>query len=179
MKSGNPIVRWLIFFAIMAVPIVLVVMPMGSFLILSLFRAEKNLIIREVNLNNYLNFFGNWTYVSTYLGSLLLCFEVALLSILVGYPVAWFIWRRKGRRRYLLLLLAVVPLFMSYIVKLYTLRSMLGLNGLLNQLLMGIIFSQFGLAYDWPFGSAMAAILFVTALAGIGLAGYALNRQRI
>jgi spermidine/putrescine transport system permease protein len=36
----------------------------------------------------------------------------------------------------LLLLLAVVPLFMSYIVKLYTLRSMLGLNGLINQLLL-------------------------------------------
>ncbi len=282
MKHGSPIVRWLIFFAIMALPIALIVMPIGSFLILSLFRAEKNLIIQEISLNNYLRFFGNWTYVSTYLGSLLLCFEVAALSILVGYPVAWFIWRQKGRRRYLLLLLAVVPLFMSYIVKLYTLRSMLGLNGLINQLLVGIgilerpsqiflfnqravlatmtviylpfvilpiflaleriprsllnasvdlgagawntfrrivlplslpgtiagglfafvlalgdfvtpqmvggttgftfgriIFSQFGLAYDWPFGSAMAAVLFLTALAGIGLAGYALNRQRI
>lgn len=282
MKHGSPIVRWLIFFAIMALPIALIVMPIGSFLILSLFRAEKNLIIQEISLNNYLRFFGNWTYVSTYLGSLLLCFEVAALSILVGYPVAWFIWRQKGRRRYLLLLLAVVPLFMSYIVKLYTLRSMLGLNGLINQLLVGIgilerpsqiflfnqravlatmtviylpfvilpiflaleriprsllnasvdlgagawntfrrivlplslpgtiagglfafvlalgdfvtpqmvggttgftfgriIFSQFGLAYDWPFGSAMAAVLFMTALAGIGLAGYALNRQRI
>ena len=229
-----------------------------------------------------LSFFGNWTYVSTFLGSLLLCVEVAALSLLVGYPVAWFIWRQRGRRRYLLLLLAVVPLFMSYIVKLYTLRSMLGLNGLLNQLLVGIgvlerpsqmflfnqravlatmtviylpfvilpiflaleriprsllhasvdlgagawntfrrvvlplslpgtiagglfafvlalgdfvtpqmvggttgftfgriIYSQFGLAYDWPFGSAMAAVLFVTALAGIGLAGLPLNRQRV
>ena len=60
------------------------------------------------------------------------------LSILIGYPIAWFIWRQKGSRRYFLLLLAVVPLFMSYIVKLYTLRSMLGLNGLISQMLIGI-----------------------------------------
>ncbi len=30
-----------------------------------------------------------------------------------------------------------------------------------------VICSQFGLAYNWPFGAAMAAILFLTALAGI------------
>jgi len=281
-NQGNALIRWLIFAAVMVVPVAFVLMPIGSFLLLSLFRAEKSLIIHDVSLDNYVNFFSNWTYVSTFLGSLLLCFEVSLLSVFVGYPVAWFIWRQRGRRRYLLLLLAVVPLFMSYIVKLYTLRSMLGLNGLINQLLVGlsvfdrpsqmflfnqravlatmtviylpfvilpiflaleriprsllhasvdlgaggwntfrrvvlplslpgtiagglfafvlalgdfvtpqmvggttgftfgrIIYSQFGLAYDWPFGSAMAAVLFVTALAGITLAGYALNRQRI
>jgi spermidine/putrescine transport system permease protein len=42
-----------------------------------------------------------------------------------------------------------------------------------------VIFSQFGLAYNWPFGAAMAAILLVTALAGIILAGYAVSRQRV
>jgi spermidine/putrescine transport system permease protein len=58
--------------------------------------------------------------------------------IAIAYPIAWFIWRQKGGRRYFLLLLAVVPLFMSYIVKLYTLRSMLGLNGLISQMLLAI-----------------------------------------
>jgi spermidine/putrescine transport system permease protein len=42
-----------------------------------------------------------------------------------------------------------------------------------------VIYSQFGLAYNWPFGSAMAAILLMTALAGIVLASYAINRQRV
>jgi spermidine/putrescine transport system permease protein len=276
------ITRWLIFSAVAAIPLALIVAPIASFMLLSLFRAEKHDIVREPSLANYANFFGNWTYFGTFLGTLLLCLEVMLLSILVGYPMAWFIWRQKGRRRYLLLLLAVVPLFMSYIVKLYTLRSMLGLNGLISQMLLGlgilarpsqiflfnqravlitmaviylpfvilpiflsleriprsllsasldlgagawdtfrrvvlplsfpgtiagalfvfvlalgdfitpqmvggttgftigrVIFSQFGLAYDWPFGAAMAAILFATALAGIILAGYAMSRQRV
>ena len=275
-------IRWLIFTATAAIPLIFIVLPIGSFLLLSLFRAEKNQIIREPTLANYAEFFGNWTYSGTYLGTIVLCLEVMALSVIIGYPIAWFIWQQKSSRRYLLLLLAVVPLFMSYIVKLYTLRSMLGLNGLLNQMLLGlgilerptqiflfnqravlitmvviylpfvilpvflaleriprsllhasidlgagawdtfrrvvlplslpgtlggalfafvlalgdfitpqmvggttgftigrVIFSQFGLAYDWPFGAAMAAILLLTALTGIVLAGYAISRQRI
>ena len=275
-------IRWLIFAATAAVPLIFIVLPIGSFLLLSFFHAEKNRNIREPTLGNYAEFFGNWTYSGTYLGTVVLCLEVMALSVIIGYPIAWFIWQQKSGRRYLLLLLAVVPLFMSYIVKLYTLRSMLGLNGLLNQMLLGlgilerpaqiflfnqravlitmvviylpfvilpvflaleriprsllhasidlgagawdtfrrvvlplslpgtlggalfafvlalgdfitpqmvggttgftigrVIFSQFGLAYDWPFGAAMAAILLLTALTGIVLAGYAISRQRI
>ena len=113
--------------------------PIGAFLLISLFRAEKHMIIRDADaLTTTSKFFGNWTYFGTYLGTILLCLEVMALSVLVGYPIAWFIWRQKGSRRYLLLLLAVVPLFMSYIVKLYTLRSMLGLNGLISQMLLGL-----------------------------------------
>lgn len=274
--------RWLIFLGVAFAPALLIVAPIASFLLLSLFRAEKNVIIREITFGNYANFFGNWTYFGTFLGTVLLCLEVMGAAVLIGYPVAWFIWQQKGSRRYLLLLLAVMPLFMSYIVKLYTLRSMLGLNGLVNQALLGlgildrpsqaflfnqravlitmvviylpfvilpiflaleriprsllqasldlgagtfdtfrrivlplslpgtvagalfafvlalgdfvtpqmvggttgftigrVIYSQFGLAYDWPFGAAMATILFVTALIGILLAGYSISRQRV
>lgn len=274
--------RWLIFLLMAAVPVAFIVAPIGSFLLISFFRADKHEIIRELTLFNYINFFGNWTYLGTYLGTILLCLEVVVVSVLVGYPIAWFIWQQKGSRRYLMLLLAVVPLFMSYIVKLYTLRSMLGLNGLVNQLLLSlgvvekpsqlflfnqravlitmvviylpfvilpiflaleriprsllhasidlgagawdtfrrivlplsfpgtvagalfvfvlalgdfitpqmvggttgftigrVIYSQFGLAFDWPFGAAMAAILFLTALAGILMAGFAMSRQKV
>ncbi|MGB9142391.1 MAG: ABC transporter permease, partial [Aestuariivirga sp.] len=274
--------RWLIFLLIASVPVAFIVAPIGSFLLISFFRADKHEIIHELTLFNYVNFFGNWTYSGTYLGTILLCLEVVAVSVLVGYPIAWFIWQQKGSRRYLMLLLAVVPLFMSYIVKLYTLRSMLGLNGLVNQMLLSlgvlekpsqlflfnqravlitmvviylpfvilpiflaleriprsllhasidlgagawdtfrrivlplsfpgtvagalfvfvlalgdfitpqmvggttgftigrVIFSQFGLAFDWPFGAAMAAILILTALAGILMAGFAMSRQKV
>ena len=279
---SNAVSRWLIFLAVATVPLAFILAPIASFIVLSLFRAEKSVIIREVTLDNYVNFFSNWTYAGTFLGTLALCFQVMVVSVIMGYPIAWFIWQQRGSRRYLLLLLAVVPLFMSYIVKLYTLRSMLGLNGLVNQLLLGIgvidkpsqmflfnqravlvtmvviylpfvilpiflaleripksllnasidlgagawdtfrrivlplslpgtiggalfafvlalgdfitpqmvggttgftigrvIYSQFGLAYDWPFGAAMAAILLATSLAGIVLAGMAMSRQRV
>ena len=40
-----------------------------------------------------------------------------------------------------------------------------------------IIWSQFGLAFDWPFGAAMASILLITALLLIAAAGYAVSKQ--
>jgi spermidine/putrescine transport system permease protein len=279
--SGQ-LVRWLAFGAVAALPLVLVVAPIGAFLALSLFRVESGAIIYEPSLTNYAGFFGNPTYWRTYLGTLWLCAEVVALCVLIGYPVAWFIWQRKGTLRYALLLLAALPLFMSYIVKLYTLRSILGLNGLLNQGLMGmglldqpshlflynqravlitmtvvyfpfamipiflslervpealiqassdlganffetmrhvvlplslpgalagalfafvlalgdfvtpqmvggpsgftfgrIVWSQFGLAYNWPFGAALAAILFATAAVLIALAGLAARWRNV
>jgi spermidine/putrescine transport system permease protein len=274
--------RGLIFVAVAVLPALVILVPLGSFLVMSLARAEKHQIIYDWTLQNYANFLGNWTYFSTFLGTLWLCLEVVLLSLIVGYPIAWYIWRQKSWKRYALLQLAALPLFMSYIVKLYTLRSMLGLNGLVNQALVSlgileqpsqmflynqravlitmtviylpyvvlpiflsleriprsllhastdlgaggwdtfrrvilplsmpgtiagalfafvlalgdfitpqmvggttgftigrIIFSQFGLAFDWPFGASMAAVLLLVALALIVTAGYAASRRRV
>ncbi len=40
-----------------------------------------------------------------------------------------------------------------------------------------LIWSQFGLAYNWPLGSAMAGVLLATALVVILAAGYACARS--
>jgi spermidine/putrescine transport system permease protein len=42
-----------------------------------------------------------------------------------------------------------------------------------------LIWSQFGLAYNWPLGAAMAGVLLATAMAVILAAGYATRRARI
>jgi spermidine/putrescine transport system permease protein len=67
--------------------------------------------------------------------------EVAGLTILLGYPVAYLLAALRGRKRYMLLLLLLVPLLMSYIIKIYAIRSILGGTGFLNRFLMwtGII----------------------------------------
>ena len=52
--------------------------------------------------------------------------------VVIGYPVAWYIWRQKGVRRYADAAACRPAALLSYIVKLYTLRSILGLNGLLK-----------------------------------------------
>jgi len=274
--------RWLAFAAVAAIPALAVVAPILAFLVMSFFRVEDNQIVRDIGLGNYAEVFGNSTYRGTFLASLWLCAQVAAFTILIGYPIAWFVWRRRGRTRNILLLLTVLPLFMSYIVKLYAIRAALGLNGLLNQGLVGLgfltepskaflynqgavlmtmtviflpfvilpvfisleriprrlleasddlgatprrtflrvvlplslpgtvagalfafvlamgdfitpqmvggtsgftygrlIWSQFGLAYNWPLGSAMAAVLLATALIVILLAGQVSRQVRV
>lgn len=124
------------FLAVLAAPAVLILMPLGSFLRYGFYRVENSQLVPELNLDNYREFFGNPIYLNVFLKTLLLCGEVTAIGLVIGYPVAYFIWRQSARLRYLLLLLSVLPLFMSYIIKLYTMRTILGLNGLLNDLLV-------------------------------------------
>ena len=54
--------RWLAFAAVAVVPALVVIGPILTFLVMSLFRVENNQIVREVNLANYAEVFGNPTY---------------------------------------------------------------------------------------------------------------------
>jgi spermidine/putrescine transport system permease protein len=42
-----------------------------------------------------------------------------------------------------------------------------------------VIWSQFGLAYNWPFGAAMGAVLLAVSIMIIVSAGLILRRQRV
>lgn len=63
---------------------------------------------------------------------------MAAISILLAYPAAYFLTTLRGRWRYALLMLLMVPLLMSYVIKIYAIRSILGLNGFLNKALVGL-----------------------------------------
>ena len=83
-------------------------LPILSFLIYSFWSVENHQIIRQATLANYAAFFGNDTYVGVFFLTLLLCAKVTLAGLVVGYPLAYFLWRQNGSRRYLLLLLFIL-----------------------------------------------------------------------
>jgi len=61
---------------------------------------------------------------------------VAILTTLLGYPVAFLLVTLPGRLKYALLMMVLVPLLMSYVIKIYAIRSILGSNGFLNHFLL-------------------------------------------
>jgi spermidine/putrescine transport system permease protein len=124
--------------AAFAFPLAFVLAPLVAFLVYSFWRVENNQLISDFTFANYLEFFRNEIYPRVFVGTLKLATQVMAIGLLLGYPVAYFIWRRRGRWRYALLLVSVVPLFMSYIIKLYAMRSILGLNGFLNKVLVAL-----------------------------------------
>lgn len=132
-----PAVRLAAFVAAAAVPVAFVALPIGAFLAMSFWTMQDGQIVPAMTFANYTEFAANESYRRTFQVTLRICAQVTLIGLLVGYPIAWSIWRMPPRLRALLLLLFVIPLFMSYIVKIYTMRSILGLNGLLNLALVG------------------------------------------
>ena len=117
-------------------PLVFIVAPLLSFLAYSFFKMENGQIVRDLSLLNYRRFFTDAIFVPVLWQTCLLCLAVAALATTIGFPVAFLLANLKGRRRYFLLLMVLVPLLMSYIIKIYAIRSILGGNGFLNRFLL-------------------------------------------
>ena len=117
-------------------PVVFIVLPLVSFLTYSLFHVEGTEIVFEPTLRNYVRFFADEIYLPMFVRTAVMALEVALLTILFGYPVAYLLASLRGRRKYIATLLFVIPLLMSYIIKIYAIRSILGSRGFLNRILL-------------------------------------------
>jgi len=115
--------------------ILLILVPLASFLSYSFFTVEGLEINRELSLSNYKEFLVGEIYINTLFRTIFLALIVMFSCIFLGYPVAYFLARYAGRFKYAILLMLIIPLFMSYIIKIYMMRSILGYSGLINKVL--------------------------------------------
>ena len=128
--------RWLVAALAFAVPVLLIAVPLAIFVVYSFFSVDHGSMVYAPTLANYTRFFSDPIFVPVLVSTVVLCLSVAGICVAVGYPVAYFLASLQGTWRYTLLLLMLVPLLMSYVIKIYAIRSILGQNGVLNSLLM-------------------------------------------
>jgi spermidine/putrescine transport system permease protein len=136
--DGDRVWRLLALAAAYGLPIFFILLPLCGFLVYSLFWVEGTNLHYDLTLENYRRFFSEEIYIPVLRQTIVLCLEVAGLCVLFGYPVAYFLSGLKGRKKYTLLMLLLVPLLMSYIIKMYAIRSILGGNGFLNRTLIAL-----------------------------------------
>jgi spermidine/putrescine transport system permease protein len=119
-------------------PIFFILLPLAAFLTYSFFWVKGGTMHYDLTLLNYRRFFTDPVFLPVFWRTCLLCLEVAALAVAFGYPVAYFLAGLAERRKYTLLLLLMVPLLMSYVIKIYAIRSILGGNGFLNRGLLAL-----------------------------------------
>jgi ABC-type spermidine/putrescine transport system permease subunit I len=71
-----------------------------------------------------------------FLRTLVYVFVAAGLSLLIGYPVAYYIARHAGRYRVLLLLLIIAPFWINYLMRMLAWVNLLSTDGYVNRILM-------------------------------------------
>ncbi|WP_428032490.1 ABC transporter permease [Ancylobacter sp.] len=128
--------RLMLRLAVYGLPVLLILVPLATFLVYSFWTIVDGQLVQSFSLANYVDFLAKPVYRGVFLSTLGLAGIVAATSLVLGYIVAYLVWRLEGRLRYLLLLLSVIPLAMNYIVKIYAMRSILGYNGFLNWVLV-------------------------------------------
>lgn len=127
--KGIPIVVWLLF---------LVVVPLVFTFIMSFYSSEGLEIEKTLTLKNYKLFFTDTIYPRILFKSFRLALSVSIISIVMAYPLAYMVSFKMIRGRNLLFMMCIIPLWVSYLVRIIAWRSILGNRGVINSILMAI-----------------------------------------
>jgi spermidine/putrescine transport system permease protein len=98
----------------------------------SFWTVRDGVILHHWNFDNYATLFRNPLYVQVLFRTARIAAGVTLLSVLLGYPLAYFLSFHAGPRKELLYQLVIVPLWVSYLVRGYAWKTILGSDGVLN-----------------------------------------------
>jgi spermidine/putrescine transport system permease protein len=95
-------------------------------------------IVHNWNLDNYRELLRVHVYLETLLRSMWIAARVTIFALLLGYPLAYYLSFYAGARKDLLYQLVIIPLWVSYLVRAYAWKTILGSDGVLNALLLHV-----------------------------------------
>ena len=111
------------------------VAPLLVLLMLSL---HDDVAMKTWTIGNFVKFFSDRFNYSILIDTLLLGVKATLVCLIFGYPVAWLCARANARWQSVLLFLVVLPILTSVVVRTFAWIVILGRQGVLNQIAMGL-----------------------------------------
>jgi spermidine/putrescine transport system permease protein len=117
-------------------------------------------IVHSWTLDNYRDLFRVNVYLQTLFRSMWIAARVMVFSLLLGYPLAYYLSFHAGARKELFYQLVIIPLWVSYLVRAYAWKTILGSDGVLNTLLQYVHLTQHPL--DFLLYSPFAVVLTLT-----------------
>jgi spermidine/putrescine transport system permease protein len=125
-----PGLAWLILFF---------VVPLAMIFVVSLGTRDAldRVVLDHLSLDNYRRAFDP-AFLPTFLNSLRYAAATTILSLAIGYPIAYWISRYGGRHKALLLVLVMLPFWTSYLIRTYAWMIILRDNGVANWALQAV-----------------------------------------
>jgi len=117
-------------------------------------------IVHSWTLDNYRELFQVNVYLQTLFRSMWIAARVTIFSLFLGYPLAYYLSFYAGKRKDLLYQLVIIPLWVSYLVRAYAWKTILGSDGVLNALLQYLHLTKHPL--DFLLYSPFAVVLTLT-----------------
>ena len=127
--------------------VLFLVLPLLLVAAVSFWRATDYELIPAFTFQNYIDVFNGCSSteelcvtLKTYLSTLKFCFLVWLITLLIGFMVAYFLafHVRSVGAQTLLFILCTVPFWTSNVIRMISWVPLLGRNGVVNQTLQGI-----------------------------------------
>jgi spermidine/putrescine transport system permease protein len=125
-----PGVGWLLAFFLLPLLIIFVV-SFGSK------DATGHVVLNDLGLRNYIEA-TKPEFLPAFANSVRYSLLTTVLSLVIGYPIAFWISRFGGRHKILLLILVMLPFWTSYLIRTYAWMIILRDNGVANSILQGL-----------------------------------------
>nr|WP_297458690.1 ABC transporter permease [uncultured Halomonas sp.] len=127
---------WLLLSPALTALTFLLIIPTAFVAVYSLWLSSATgLATREWTLSNWSSMLADPFYWAILWQTLRIALEATLGCALMGYPVAYFLARCRVRNKSFLVLLLLLPFWISYIIRTLSWINILGANGLINTLL--------------------------------------------
>jgi spermidine/putrescine transport system permease protein len=119
--------------------IVLLAAPLALIVVYSFLTDGYLEIIRTFTFANYIEAWTNELYRVVMLRSLFVSLTVTAVTVLLAFPVAYFVsFHVDPSRKSLWLFLITIPFWTSYLIRVFLWKVILGYNGVVNSGLMGL-----------------------------------------
>ncbi len=92
----------------------------------------------QFSFDAYREYFSNPSYLRLLGQSALIALQTSLFSIVLAYPLAYFLAFRAGPARVTLLTLLIIPAWTSYLLRILAWKIILGSNGALSTFLLSV-----------------------------------------
>jgi spermidine/putrescine transport system permease protein len=114
----------------------LVLVPIGFVLVYSFWlRTATGAVRAELNFGNWRELFGDLYYWQILGRTMFLAVSTTAICAVIGYVVAYFLANTKFKRRMLLILLLMMPFWISFVIRTLSWVHVLGTTGVVNTLL--------------------------------------------
>jgi ABC-type spermidine/putrescine transport system permease subunit I len=96
----------------------------------------RSIVEPEIGLGNYVRIFGTATYLRVIANTMTLAATVALVTLVLAYPVAWMVSAASGKTLYLWLALILIPFWTSVVIRTFSWMVLFQRRGVLNSFLL-------------------------------------------
>jgi ABC-type spermidine/putrescine transport system permease subunit I len=110
--------------------------PLVYLLMTSFWSVSIGVVVQSWTLDQYRAIFSDPLWLHVLERTVIVSSLVTLTTLALGFPLAYFLVQYTTRWRQLLYLAVLVPLWSSYLVRVFALKTVLGHDGLLNSFLL-------------------------------------------
>lgn len=119
----SPAVIWIL---------LLVILPNLFLLAYSLWKNELGVVVHSWSFDNYNELFASDVFKTLLKRTLLIALVSTTLATVIAYPLAYVIVTRFGRYKTIAAVLIIIPLWVSYLMRVFAWKIILGENGVMN-----------------------------------------------